>query len=340
MNENNAAFSLRGVFLGLLNNAIWVLVVVVVIAFSIATNKFLRLDTLTNVLLHASVLGLLVVGQTLVLVTGNFDLSQESTVGLTAYIGAWVILPATSPDNGSGFLFPVPLSIVIMLGVGLVVGWINGNLITRVKMNNFIVTLAMLMALRGVVLVINNGFPVYGTPESFNWLGSGRVGPVPVAIIVVLLGFAVGYAVLHRTRFGQELYAVGSNPLAARVAGINADRRIRQVYLISGVFAAIGGLVLAGQVTSVTTDFGQNMDFDIIAAAVIGGVSLNGGRGGMLGALGGVILLSALAAGLNLVNISPFWLDTVRGLVILFAMLLEAQKTRFRLAAPAARAAA
>lgn len=335
MNKGNSAFNLRNAFPGLLNNAIWVLVVVVVVAFSIATSKFLRIGTLSNILLHASVLGLLVVGQTLVLVTGNFDLSQESTVGLTAFIGAWLVLPATSPANGSGFLFPVALSIPVMLALGVFIGWINGNLITRAGMNNFIVTLAMLIALRGAVLVINNGFPVYGTPASFNWLGSGRAGPIPVAIIVVLLGFVVGYAILHRTRFGRELFAVGSNGRAARVAGVNTAKRIRQVYMISGFFAAVGGLVLAGQVTSVTTDFGQNMDFDIIAAAVIGGVSLNGGRGSMLGALGGVLLLSALAAGLNLVNISPFWLNTVRGLVILFAMLLDAQKTRFRLAVPA-----
>ena len=206
-------------------------------------------------------------------------------------------------------------------------------------MNNFIVTLAMQLALRGIVLVINNGFPVFGTPPSFNWLGSGRIGSIPVAIIVVIIGFVVGYFVLQRTRFGRELYAVGTNPKAARVAGVNTDRRVRQVYVISGLFAAIGGLVLAGQVSAVTTDLAQNMTFDIFAAAVIGGVSLNGGRGTMVGALGGVLLLSVLAAGLNLVNISPFWLDLVRGLVILIAMLLEAQKARFRLTTPAKAAA-
>ncbi len=321
---------------GLLNNLIWVLIVIVAVGFSLVSNKFLRLETLSNILLHASVLGILVVGQTLVFVTGNFDLSAESTVGLTAFIGAWLILPARSPANGSGLMLPVFLSIVIMLAVGSLVGWINGSLITRLRMNNFIVTLAMQIALRGIVLVINNGFPVFGTPSAFNWLGSGRIGPIPVAIVVVILFFVIGYAVLHRSRFGRELYAIGSNSSAARVAGVNTDRRVRQVYVISGVLAAVAGLMLAGQVSAVTTDMGQNMTFDIFAAAVIGGVSLNGGRGSMLGALGGVLLLSAIAAGLNLVNISPFWLDPVRGLVILLAMLLDAQKTRFRLPAPAA----
>jgi simple sugar transport system permease protein len=320
-----------------LNNLIWVLVVIVVVGFSIASNKFLKIETLSNILLHASVLGLLVVGQTLVFMTGNFDLSAESTVGLTAFVGAWLVLPAGSPANGSGLLFPVFLSILIMLALGAGIGWINGTLITRLKMNNFIVTLAMQIGLRGVVLVINNGFPVFGTPSSFNWLGSGRIGSVPVAIIVVILGFVVGYFVLHRTRFGRELYAVGANSRAARVAGVNTDRRIRNVYVISGLFAGIGGLMLAGQISAVTTDLGQNMTFDIFAAAVIGGVSLNGGRGSMIGALGGVLLLSVIAAGLNLIDISPFWLDTVRGLVILFAMIVDSQKSRFQFSGPARR---
>jgi len=335
MSTQTQPMDIRKCIPGLLNNLIWVLIVLVVAGFSIATNKFLRLETLSNILLHASVLGLLVVGQTLVFITGNFDLSAESTVGLSAFIGAWLILPARSPANGSGLMVPVFAAILIMLAVGSIVGWINGSLITRLRMNNFIVTLAMQIALRGIVLVINNGFPVFGTPSEFNWLGSGRIGPIPVAIIVVILAFVVGVVALHRTRFGRELYAIGSNSRAAKVAGVNTDRRIRQVYIASGVFAAIGGLVLAGQVSAVTTDLGQNMTFDIFAAAVIGGVSLNGGRGHMLGALGGVLLLSALGAGLNLINISPFWLDPARGLVILLAMLLDAQKTRFKLPAAA-----
>ena len=339
MSESAWRLNLRGYAPKLLNNLIWVLVLAVVVGFAIASNKFLKVQTLRNILLHASVLGLLVVGQTLVFTTGNFDLSAESSVGLTAFIGAWLVLPAGSPANGSGLMLPVAAAILVMLCVGLLIGWINGTLITRLGMNNFIVTLAMQLALRGIVLVINNGFPVFGTPASFNWLGSGRIGSIPVAIIVVIIGFVAGYFVLQRTRFGRELYAVGTNAKAAQVAGVNTNRRIRQVYVISGLFAAIGGLVLAGQVSAVTTDLAQNMTFDIFAAAVIGGVSLNGGRGTMVGALGGVLLLSVLAAGLNLVNISPFWLDLVRGLVILFAMLLEAQKARFRLATPAKAAA-
>jgi ribose/xylose/arabinose/galactoside ABC-type transport system permease subunit len=275
------------------------------------------------------VLGIMVVGQSFTLITGNFDLSAESTLGLAALIGAWLILPAGAPTFGGGVMLSPLLAPVIMLAFGLFIGWLNGTLITRLKMNNFIVTLAMLIILRGIVLVVAEGNTLTKLPAQFKALGHDNVGPVPIAVIVLILAFIIAHIVMQYRPFGRSLYAVGGNKQAALAAGIDPDRRIRQVYLISGVLAAFAGWMMAGRLGVVVANLGQGMIFEVFAAAVIGGISLQGGRGTLLGAFGGVLLLSAIDSGLNLMRVSSFWIETVRGLVILVAMLIDAQKVRY-----------
>ena len=211
-------------------------------------------------------------------------------------------------------------------------------LITRLKMNNFIVTRAMLIALHGLMLVVPDGNTVYHTPPLFNVIGHNKIGPIPIPVIVVIVGFAIAHVVLQFTRFGRNLYAVGGNRDAALASGVNPGKRIRQVYIIAGGLAAFAGWMLAGRLRSVIPNLGEGMVFEVMAAAVIGGISLQGGRGTMLGAFGGVLLLSAIDAGLNLMVVSEFWIGTIRGLIILIAMLVDAQKVRYT--APAAAATA
>jgi len=314
----------------LLNNFIWVLLIVIVLLFSLLTERYLSIITLRNILIHASVLGLLVVGQTFVLITRNFDLSAESTLGLTAMIAVWLMAPPGSPSWGSGlFLHPV-IVIPLMLALGAFIGVVNGLLITRAGMNNFIVTLAMLIILRGFMLLPTHGTTVSGAPAAFNWLGSASIGIVPIPVLVLLIVFLVAHIVMTRRPFGRELYTIGGNPRAALASGIDPDRRILQAYVLSGLLASLAGWMLAGRVQAVPINLGQGMIFEVFAAAVIGGVSLQGGRGSMLGALGGVLLLSAIDTGLNLLNVPVFWIEVVRGFIILIAMLIDAQKIRLR----------
>jgi ribose/xylose/arabinose/galactoside ABC-type transport system permease subunit len=320
----------------ILDNLIWVLLLGVSIFFSFTSRGFFSAINILNLFVHAAVLGILVVGESFTLVTGNFDLSVESTLGFCAMLGAWLVTPMGPPENGSGLMMHPFLSVAIILVVGLFVGWLNGTLITRLKMNNFIVTLAMLITLRGLMLLVPEGNTVYHTPPLFNILGHNRIGPIPVPVIAVIVAFVIAHMVLQYTRFGRELYAVGGNRDAAQASGVDADRRIRQVYMISGVLSAVAGWMLAGRLRSVIPNLGEGMVFEVMAAAVIGGVSLQGGHGTMVGAFGGILLLSAIGAGLNLMDVSEFWIGTVRGLVILLAMLIEAQKARYT--APAARA--
>lgn len=321
----------------LLGNLFWVILFLVAIGFSMATPFFLTARNMINLLVHSSVLGLMVIGQSTVLLTGNFDLSAESTLGFTAMLAAWLMMPL---PRGAGWGVAPFLVIPIILIVGALIGAWNGYLITRVKMNNFIVTLAMLITLRGAVYIWSQGNTISGLPGGFNWLGGGSIGPIPISTMVVVLAFVVAHIIVSYRRFGRELYAVGGNRDAAMAAGIDPDRVVLKSYVVSGMIAAFAAWLLAGRLESVTPKLGEGMIFEVFAASVIGGISLNGGRGTMIGAFGGVLLLSVINSGLNLMQVSPFWINAIRGLTILFAMLIDSQKVRLQAAAGRAAAQA
>jgi ribose/xylose/arabinose/galactoside ABC-type transport system permease subunit len=224
--------------------------------------------------------------------------------------------------------------------MGAVVGYVIGLLITVGKMNNFIVTLAMLLIMRGTMLAFTQGNATSGLnfppADVFYWLGHAAaldirgVIKIPVAVVATAIVFVVGHIVLNHRRFGRELYAIGGNRQAAIASGIDADKRIRQVYVISGMLAAFGGWMLAGRVASIQVNLGEGYIFTVMAAAVIGGISLQGGRGTMIGALGGVLLLSTIDRGLNLMKVSVFWIKVIQGLIIMLAMFIDAQRVRYR----------
>ncbi|HMN84475.1 MAG TPA: ABC transporter permease [Bauldia sp.] len=324
----------------ILENLIWFILVAVFLFFCFQSPFFLTPVNITNILAAAAVLGILVVGQTFVLITGNFDLSSESTLGLSALLGIWLIVPAMSPNWGAGLLINPYLSICVILAMGALIGWLIGTLITVGKMNNFIVTLAMLLILRGTMLAFTQGNATSGLnfppADTFYWLGHASaidipgVIKIPVSVFATALVFVVGHVVLNYRRFGRELYAIGGNRAAAVASGIDADKRVRQVYIISGVLAAFAGWMLAGRVASIQVNLGEGYIFTVMAAAVIGGISLQGGRGTMIGALGGVLLLSTIDRGLNLMKVSVFWIKVIQGLIIMLAMFIDAQRVRYR----------
>ncbi|MBK8047866.1 MAG: ABC transporter permease [Anaerolineales bacterium] len=324
-------------FVFLVENLIWVLVLVALIVFSLLSDKFLTPFNMVNLLVRVAALGLLVIGQSFTLITGNFDLSSESTMGLTAMVGGLMI--ASTVNGGLGWEVNPLIAIAVMIVLGCAIGWINGTLITKFKMNNFIVTVAMLMILRGVTYAISPGQSTSFFPELFDFLGSGSVMriqqatgrflPIPAAAIFLILMFAVSHVVTRYRRFGRNMYAVGSNRSAADAAGIDSQRVILLVYIVSGLFAALAGLLEAGRMDSATPRMGSGMIFSVQAAAVIGGISLFGGRGTLIGAFGGVLLWGILDTGLNMLQVSPFWIEVSRGLLLLFAVFLDAMKVRY-----------
>jgi ribose/xylose/arabinose/galactoside ABC-type transport system permease subunit len=229
----------------ILDNLIWFIILLVCICFALITDTFLTGINIINILLHASILGVLTIGQAIVLMSGNFDLSAEGTVSLVAVVAAWLMLPARSSSmaqaGGIGWEVSPFIVVPLMLIIGTVAGWLNGMFITRLRMNNFIVTLAMQLILRGIAYVISMGAIMPGTPPVFNWLGGGRIGTIPVSVIVTLLLFVIFGAILRYTRFGRQLYAVGANRDAALASGFKPQVTITQAYMIGGFMAGLAG---------------------------------------------------------------------------------------------------
>jgi ribose/xylose/arabinose/galactoside ABC-type transport system permease subunit len=325
------------ILLFIIDNLIWVFVVIALVIFSLLSDQFLTPNNLVNILYRMAALGLLVIGQSFTMITANFDLSAESTMGVTAMIAA--LLMASAADGGWGLELSPVLAILIMLAVGALIGLFNGTLITRMNMNNFITTVAMMMVLRGATYALSPGRSISFFPKEFNWLGGGTLARIPLAsggnlviptaAVFLILAFLVAFVITRYRRFGRNMYAVGANRAAAEAAGISSKKVIVAVYVISGVCAALAGLLDAGRMDSATPRTGMNMIFIVQAAAVIGGVSLFGGRGNLIGAFGGVLLWGILDTGLNMMMVSPFWIEVSRGALLLFAMFVDALKVSY-----------
>jgi simple sugar transport system permease protein len=293
-------------------------IIVLMIAGAFVNSVFFTTSNLINVAQGGADLGMVVVAESLILLTGKFDISLQGTFGLAPLLGAWLIAPKLS--SGLGTEWSPWVGLVIVLGVGLVVGTFNGFLVIKANFNAFIFTLAMSILLTGLQLGWLGGQTVYNLPAAFIYLGSESWFGVPVSVWVSVATFVVAALFLRYHRIGRAMYAIGGNLEAARAAGIKVDRIRIGVFMVASVLAAVGGLMQAGRVTAVTAGQGSNLIFGVFAAAVIGGISLDGGRGRMIGALTGVILLSLVTNILTLSNISSTWIDAVDGAIILIAL--------------------
>ena len=296
-------------------------IIIAILAGALISDAFLTTRNFLNILQQSSELSVLVIAEALILIAGKFDLSLESTVALPPMLAAWLIVSDTT-FGGSGIGLNVWLAILVLFATGALIGFANGFLVVRLRLNAFIVTLAMLILLRGVTLGITNGKTLFDLPSEFLYLGSGKWLGVPVSIwiagtLYLIVGLFLRY---HRT--GRAIYAAGGNAEAPRAAGIRVERLIWALYVVAGLLAALAGLMLTGRIASVVASQGQNMIFYVFAAAVIGGISLNGGRGRLVGALTGVLLLGILQNVLTLSQIAAFWIDAAYGLIILVSLIL------------------
>ena len=293
-------------------------IVVLMIAGAVVNPVFFTPSNLINVAEGGAALGMVVVAESLILLTGKFDISLQGTFGLAALLGAWLIAPKASEGQGAE-LSPF-IGLLIVLLVGLVVGSINGLLVIKANFNAFIFTLAMSILLTGLQLGWLGGQTVYNLPEAFIYIGAESWFGIPVSVWITVATFVVAALFLRYHRLGRAMYAIGGNLEAARAAGIQVDRIRIGVFMAASILAAVGGLMQAGRVTAVTAGQGSNLIFGVFAAAVIGGISLDGGRGRMVGALTGVILLSLVTNILTLSDISSTWIDAVDGAIILIAL--------------------
>jgi len=282
---------------------------------------FLQPDNLINIAQTMSEVALLVLAQTIVLVAGKMDLSLESTFGLAPGVAAWMTV-AVGAGHGTGLLSGA-WSIPITLLVGALIGIANAALIVRFGLHGFIVTLGMLIVLRGLLTGISGGQTFFNLPESMMYLGTAIWLGVPASIWVCVALFAAGIVLLGYTGFGRSLYAIGGNVDAAKAAGIRTDRVLWAALIGASVLAALGGLLLSGRLASVAASQGNGAIFTVFAAAVIGGVSLNGGKGTMFGAFTGILLLFMIQNVLTLAGVPAQWIGALNGAIILIALVVS-----------------
>jgi simple sugar transport system permease protein/ribose transport system permease protein len=277
---------------------------------------FLSPQNLLNVLQQQTELSLVVLAEAMILISGKFDLSLESTVGLAPATGVLIVTGAL------GTTLPQELAIPLILVIGAVIGFVNGFLILKFKLSAFIVTLGMLIVLRGLQVAFTGGRSLFELPPSVNDLGIAVWFGVPASVWICLVVYLVAIAFLGYFRQGRALYAIGGNVDAAKAAGIRTDRVVWMVFIIASIIAALAGILLAGRLGSIASAQGQGMIFTVFAAAVIGGISLDGGKGGLFGALCGVIVLGLIQNILTLAGVRGEWIGAIYGAIILAALML------------------
>ncbi|MGK4579028.1 ABC transporter permease [Kitasatospora sp. HPMI-4] len=299
-----------------------VLLVLGIIGFAVSP-AFLTADNLLGVGQQATELSLLVLAEAMILIAGRMDLSLESTIGVAPVIAVWLVLP----DHGARFnglgLFPGWAAIPLCLLTGALIGAVNGFLILKLRLNGFIVTLGGLTLLRGLQVAISQGQSIINLPGSFRYLGSASWLGAPAAIWICAVLFLLGGSALAWLRHGRALYAIGGNAEAARAAGIRVDRITWAVLILGSVLAAFAGILYAGHYGSISADQGSGWIFQVFAATVIGGVSLNGGRGTLFGALTGVLTLQLVVNVMTLAGVPPLWNQFLNGVIIILALIVS-----------------
>ena len=293
-------------------------IIALAIALSIYSPFFLTVRNISAIFVQMSVIAIIAVGETMVIITAGIDLSVSSVVALAGVVSTMLVV-----SNHLG----VAVGMIVGVLVGAIAGLINGLLVTKVRLPPFIATLGMLSVVLGVAELITNGQPI-AAPISFDVLGAGHLGPIPVPIVVMVIVAVVGWFVLSRTTLGRGAYAIGSNYETARLSGIRVNRVLAIIYMIAGLLAGLGGVIVASRVVTGDPAAGLNYNLDAIAAAVIGGASLFGGEGSVIGALIGALLMELISNGGDLLNISNFWQDVILGVVILAAVAYDQVRRR------------
>ncbi|RTQ92779.1 ribose ABC transporter permease [Lysinibacillus telephonicus] len=290
-----------------------------IIIVSVLNPSFLSIANIFNVLRQVSISAIIAFGMTFVILTGGIDLSVGSTLALTGAIAASLLAGGLDPF----------LTMGIALILGLILGAINGVVITKGKVAPFIATLATMTIYRGLTLVFTEGRPISGLGDhySFQLFGKGYFLGFPVPVVTMVIAFFILYFILQKTTFGRRVYAVGGNEEAAKLSGINTDRVKIAVYAITGFLAALSALILTSRLNSAQPTAGESYELDAIAAVVLGGTSLNGGKGWIFGTLIGALIIGVLNNGMNLIGVSSFWQQVVKGIVILLAVLMDRKKS-------------
>lgn len=291
--------------------------VLLIAVVSILNPSFLSPKNVMNILRQTSVNAVIAAGMTFVILTGGIDLSVGSILGISGAVCASLLV------SGQGLV----IAVLAALAVGAVVGFLNGFIISKGKLQPFIATLATMTLLKGLTLVYTNGNPItLGSNElamSFGKIGGGMIFGIPTPAIIMILVFIICYYILHNTRMGRYTYALGSNEEATKLSGLNTDKIKIWVYTISGILASVAGIIITSRLYSAQPTAGSGYELDAIAAVVLGGTSLNGGKGKITGTIIGALIIGVLSNALNILDVSSYYQTMVKGAVILLAVLLD-----------------
>ena len=296
----------------------FLILAVLMIAMACISDVFFKSRNLINVLRQVCAATILSVGFTFVLTVGDIDLSIGTMIAMIAVITAKLSKVAD---------IPMVVVFAAALGLGAVCGLISATIINTFELPAFIVTLGMMSIYQSAAYVISNTTPVANIPEWYKAIGQGYLGPIPIPVIIMVAVIIIGFFLLNKTVFGRRVVSIGGNPEAARACGINLKKTRTIVFMINGMCAAIAAMLIVGRVASAQTSAGDGMELDAIAAAVIGGTSMKGGKGNIIGAFIGCMIVGVINNGLNLLNVDTNWQYAAKGLLILVAIILDAQST-------------
>lgn len=283
------------------------------VALSLLTDKFLTVSNIRNILSQVSVVAVIAAGSTFVILTGGIDLSVGSMLGLSSIFAAGLF-------RSTGNEYAAMAACVI---VGTVLGLINGVLVAYVKLPSFVATLGMMSIARGICFVYTQGRPISSFPLAFRYLGTALVGPIPVLVMVTIVVYLVSWYVLKKTPYGRYVHAIGSNETATRLSGIRTNFCKCMAYVICGALCGFAALLFTGRINSAHPQSGLGYEMNAIAAVVIGGTSLAGGKGGVDGTIIGALIMGVIANGLNLLDVDTYWQQVVLGAIIIVAVAID-----------------
>ncbi|OLS03793.1 ABC transporter permease [Tissierella creatinophila] len=298
---------------GVFTYGILIFLMVLFLFLSFSSPYFLTVDNLTKVLRQIAVVGIVTVSMTMVILTGGIDLSVGSILGLTSVILAKLMVAGVS----------VPIAIIITLISGMGLGLFNGFLINKIKISPLISTLGTMTIYSGITYIVTKGVSIFGFPKSFSFIGQGYILGVPVPIIILVIVYIFGFFILNYTRFGRYLYGIGANEKASILSGVDVVKIKYVVYILSGLLASLASVVMLSRINSALPSTGVGLEFDVVTAVVLGGISVNGGEGKLQGVVIGLLIIAILSNGMILLGVDTYFQTVVKGAVLLMAVGID-----------------
>jgi ribose transport system permease protein len=311
---------------GILNNIVWLILILCIVIFSSTIKGYFSIENYINILSNSAFIGILAVAESFCLISGNMDLSVESIAGYSAIFSAWL---TGSSLSSSGLNLNPYIALVLCLLVGVIVGFVNSYFILKFKINAFLVTLSTYIIIKGLAIMLTGGAGISMLPNSFRLVDTIKVLNISLIPIIMMVIYIIFHFILKNSQFGAHIFIIGGNINAAYNFGVNVNKTIYKVFILSGILSALSGWLMTAKANGANPTMSSGMLFEVLAAVVLGGVSLQGGVGSLPGVFAGVLVLSSIRSALNIMSVSPFVTEVIRGLLVFFAIIIDSIKKLF-----------